>query len=388
MASLNFKGKNIIWNHHMSVPYHTLDLDEKLSYKQDEADGNLIIEGDNLPVLKSLLPQYTGKIDCIYIDPPYNTGKERWVYNDNVNSPLINDWIGKTVDKEDLTRHDKWLCMMVPRLKLMREFLSNEGAIFVSIDENELHHLINILNEIFGEQCYITTFIWNKKNGRQNDANYVSTNHEYIVCYCMNKEKYRMKKFPRKEVNNKEFSNPDNDSRGVWIHRPLHAKSGSVDSLYEVEFPNGVKWSVPKGTYPRFKKEDLLRMFNENKLWFGKTGKNVPRYKRFLTDVSKGIISNTILKADEVGSTQLSRQELQSLGLEEEFENTKPYQLISYLLTLSSNKESIILDAFAGSGTTAQAVLELNEEDKGNRKFILIQMPENTEKEPKKNIAR
>lgn len=195
MATLQFKGKNIIWNHHMSVSYHTLDLDEKLSYKQDKADGNLIIEGDNLPALKSLLPQYTGKIDCIYIDPPYNTGEENWVYNDNVTNEMIKEWIGKVVNKEDLTRHDKWLCMMTPRLKLIRELLSQRGLLFISIDDVEIHNLRTLLDEIFTESNFIAQLptITNLK-GNQDEFGFAGT-HEYILVYAYDKTKCSIKEF-------------------------------------------------------------------------------------------------------------------------------------------------------------------------------------------------
>jgi adenine-specific DNA-methyltransferase len=155
MPTLQFKGKNIIWNHHFSVPYHALEEVEKLHYHPADGEGNLIIEGDNLLALKALLPQYTGKIKCIYIDPPYNTGNENWVYNDNVNNPMIREWLGKEVGKDDLTRHDKWLCMMVPRLKLMRDLLTRDGVVFISIDDNEQHNIRQLMDEIFGEENFV-----------------------------------------------------------------------------------------------------------------------------------------------------------------------------------------------------------------------------------------
>ena len=161
MPTLQFKGKNIIWNHHLSIPYHTLDEVSKLNFQADKGDGNLIIEGDNLLALKALLPQYAGKIKCIYIDPPYNTGNEGWVYNDKVNSPLIKEWLGKEVEKDDLTRHDKWLCMMVPRLKLLLDLLTDNGVIFISIDDNELNNLCLIMEEVFGKENYIGIFVIN-----------------------------------------------------------------------------------------------------------------------------------------------------------------------------------------------------------------------------------
>src|SRR3989338_9804939 len=184
MATLQFKGKSAVWNHHLSVPYHTLEKDAKKSLKGTDAEENLIIEGDNLLALKSLLPKYQGRIKCIYIDPPYNTGNEGWVYSDNVNSPTIQEWIGKVVGKqgEDLTRHDKWLCMMTPRLKLLRELLANDGIIFLSIDDNEIDHLKTLMNEVFDEENFVGTLIWQRAKGGGN-AKELVRGHDYILVY-------------------------------------------------------------------------------------------------------------------------------------------------------------------------------------------------------------
>jgi len=180
MPTLQFKGKNIIWNHHMAVPFHTLDEVPELHYQPEKANGNMIIEGDNLIALKALLPQFSGRINVIYIDPPYNTGNEGWIYNDSVNSPLLKDWIGREVGKDDLTRHDKWLCMMVPRIKLLYQLLSENGVIFISIDDNELSNLISFCNEIFGEENYIATIPRiTKKAGKTSDS--ISKNTDYLV---------------------------------------------------------------------------------------------------------------------------------------------------------------------------------------------------------------
>ena len=189
MATLQFKGKSAVWNHHLSVPYHTLEKNAKKSLKGTDAEENLIIEGDNLLALKSLLPKYQGRIKCIYIDPPYNTGNESWVYSDKVSSPTIQEWFGKVVGKqgEDLTRHDKWLCMMTPRLKLLRELLSDDGVIFVSIDDNEQHHLRALMEETFGTENFITNIIWQKKYSPQNDAKYFSDMHDFITVFAKRK---------------------------------------------------------------------------------------------------------------------------------------------------------------------------------------------------------
>lgn len=396
MATLQFKGKNIIWNHHMSVPYHTLDLDEKLSYKQEKADGNLIIEGDNLPALKSLLPQYSGRIKCIYIDPPYNTGKENWVYNDNVNSPLIRDWIGKEVGQDDLTRHDKWLCMMAPRLKVLRELLSKDGVIFISIDDSEVHHLRALLNDILGEDNFIENIIWQKKYSPQNDAKYFSDMHDFILCFAKNKitkentTGWKINLLPRTSSQDDRYSNRDNDPRGNWKSSDMSVRTYNKNTDYPIETPSGRIVSPPKGRCWRVSKEKYEELVKDNRIWFGENGDNVPSVKKFLTEVKAGIVPVSIWFRENVGDNQEAKKEIMEIFADTkiDFETPKPTRLIKHILRLGTGKDDIVLDAFAGSGTTAQAVLELNEEDEGNRKFILIQMPENSEKEPKKNIAR
>lgn len=386
MASLNFKGKNIIWNHHMSVPYHTLDLDEKLSYKQDEADGNLIIEGDNLPALKSLLPQYAGKIKCIYIDPPYNTGQENWVYNDNVNSPLIKEWMGKEVGKDDLTRHDKWLTMITPRLKLLRELLSEDGVIFISIDDNELHHIRCLMDEIFGELNFIANVIWQHSIQPKGYTDKFSVHHNHILIYRRS-EKFFLEPLERTEENNINYSNPDNDPNGDWRTGDVRNALFRPNLIYEITSPGG-KIIKPPAKGWRWSYETLKSKILSGEIIFNKDETNIIR-KIYLKNVI-GRAVETIWFGKEVGTTRDATKELKELlGDSIKFDTPKPVTLIKRIVTLAGkDKNSIVLDAFAGSGTTAQAVLELNEEDKGNRKFILIQMPENSEKEPKKNIAR
>lgn len=193
MPTLQFKGKNIIWNHHLSVPYHTLEEVSKLHFHPEKANGNLIIEGDNLLALKALLPMFASKVKVVCIDPPYNTGNEGWVYNDNANSPLIKDWLGKEVGKDDLTRHDKWLCMMTPRLRLLRDLMANDGVIFINIDENEQFHLRLVMDEIFHESNHIATFVWSGRSGKGGTTKQVELNHEYIECYAKNADSIKMK---------------------------------------------------------------------------------------------------------------------------------------------------------------------------------------------------
>lgn len=326
---------------------------------------NILIEGDNYHALSVLNFTHKGKIDVIYIDPPYNTGNEEFIYND------------KIVDKEDAYRHSKWLSFMEKRLKLAKNLLSSNGVIFISIDDNELYQLKLLMDEIFGEENFVCNFIWNKKTGRQNDAKFVSVNTEYILCYFKNKNYGKINLLPRTEELNKTYSNPDNDPRGPWSSVTLQAKSGREKDVYTITFPNGVTWKPPKGTYPKFSKEKLLELYYDNRIWFGKNGKNVPRLKKFLSEVKQGLVPNTLLLPNEVGNTQRAKEEFKSILPDVKFDNPKPKDLIKFFLSIGSNKNSIILDFFAGSGTTGHAVLELNKEDGGNRTFILVTNNEN-----------
>lgn len=377
----------------MSVPYHTLDLDEKLSYKQDKADGNLIIEGDNLPALKSLLPQYTGKIDCIYIDPPYNTGTEDWIYNDNINSPLISDWIGKIVAKDDLTRHDKWLAMMTPRLKILRELLSEGGVIYISIGEDELGNLKLLMEEIFGQDNFISVISRVAKTA-SNKGTYFAPSVDYIVTFA--RDINYVKPF-RDEVNKDLY--PKEDELGKYRDDVALFQSGLIgdrpNCRYYIDCPDGSKVIPPIGKFWRWEKATSEK--NKELLVFKET-KTSPLLDENGKQAKYNIYTKSYLSQREEDGT-LPRNYLDKFinrkgadflkSIDISFDYAKPTELIAYLVKiLNQEKDIIILDAFAGSGTTAQAVLELNEGDEGNRKFILIQMPENSEKEPKKNIAR
>lgn len=392
MPTLQFKGKNIIWNHHLSVPYHSLEEIEDLNFQPQKEEGNLIVEGDNLVALKALLPKYAGKVTCIYIDPPYNTGNEGWAYNDKVNSPLIRDWIGNVVGRDDLTKHDKWLCMMAPRLKLLKELMSDIGLIFISIDDHEIDNLRIMMNELFGEQNFIAQFIWEKIHSTKNDARYVSDNHEYILCYAQEKEKAVINLLPRTEKMNKNYKNPDNDPRGDWASGDLVANEERKEGYFEVVSPRtGKKFNVPKGKHWVYSKENLFGLIEENRIYFGKDGNAFPRLKRFFSDVQKGRKPDTLWLSKEVGHNQEAKRELKALFGNIEYvdkQTPKPVRLIDRVLKLSSGKNSIVLDSFAGSGTTMHAVMQLNSEDGGNRKCIMVQMPENSEAEPGKNVCR
>ena len=236
MPTLEFKGKQHIYAHHLTVPYRPLEPDETRSCNPTDTDDNLIIHGDNLHALKALLPRYANRIKCIYIDPPYNTGNEGWIYNDNVNSPLMQQWLTENapIDNEDLERHDKWLCMMWPRLHLLKELLADDGVIFISIDDNEQHHLRMLTDEIFGAKNFVTNIIWQKKFSPQNDAKYFSDNHDFVLCYARNKEIWRPILLPRTEKHNERYSNPDNDPRGPWSSSGLDVKTYQEEYDYPI----------------------------------------------------------------------------------------------------------------------------------------------------------
>ncbi len=397
MPTLNFKGKSFVHNHHLAVKYHQLvpKKDKSLTDKVSLHD-NLIVQGDNLKALKALLPTYAGKVKCIYIDPPYNTGNESWAYNDKVNSPMMRDWLGKVVDKDDLTRHDKWLCMMMPRLKLLRELLAEDGAIFISIDDNEQHNLRCLMDEIFGSNNFITNIIWQKKYSPQNDAKYFSDMHDFVLCYAKNKIEGEVKfgwqrnLLERTEEMNKRYSNPDNDHRGVWKSSDFSVKTYSKEYDYPIELPSGRIVNPPQGRSWSTSEQNYKELIKDNRIWFGTKDDSVPSVKKFLTEVKQGIVPVTIWNYSEVGHNQQAKQDLKEFFSEIAlpFDTPKPYTLIKRIIQLSSHSNDIILDSFAGSGTTAHAVLNLNIEDGGNRKFILVEMEDYADKITAERVRR
>ena len=381
MPTLNWIGKDAVVNHHREAPYHLLRCDSKLSVG-DPGSGNLLVQGDNLLALKALLPYYAGQVKCIYIDPPYNTGNENWVYNDNVNSPEIRKWLGRVVGKEaeDLSRHDKWLCMMYPRLALLREFLREDGAIFVSIDDNEVQNLRLIMDAIFGEHNFITSIPWVKRVSPANDAKYLSSDHEFILLYARNKSVWRPNRLDRTEEQLKNYRNPDNDPRGPWNSSTCTCNKSRDErpNLYHgIKNPNTGETVFPRTTAVwKFDPSAGEKYAKENRFYWGVKGNaKMPRLKTFLSEVS-GVVPRSFFHYSDCGHTQGARTEILSILHECPFATPKPTRLLQRILQIAAEEGSIVLDSFAGSGTAGHAVLMANKADGGARRFIMVEMEE------------
>ncbi len=397
MPTLDFKGKPLVYAHHLSVSARTLEPDDKKSFppkgSKPSLDDNLIIHGDNLHALKALMPRYAGKIKCIYIDPPYNTGNEGWIYNDNVNSPMMREWLKNKspVDGEDLERHNKWLCMMWPRLHLLRELLAEDGVIFISINDNEQHRLRLMMDEIFGEGNFVATAIWEKVYSPKSSAKYFSENHDFITVYAKSKEEFKLGLLPRTEEADSRYTNPDNDPRGPWKTSDLSARNPYSKGTYSIKCPGGrVIKGPPLGNFWRYSEEKFWELNDDNRIWWGEDQNQVPATKRFLSEVKQGLVPETIWTYKEVGHTQDAKKTLLQIFPKDfpEFTTTKPLELLTRVARLSTDKNSIILDSFAGSGTTAHAVLALNKEDGGNRKFILVECEDYADKITAERVRR
>ena len=412
MPTLEFKGKQHIYAHHLTVPFRPLVANRGKSrpgirggFSPDSpadtqkngcsnfvSDDSLIIHGDNLHALKALLPRYAGRVKCIYIDPPYNTGNEGWRYNDKVNSPLMRVWVkdNKPVDDEDLERHDKWLCMMWPRLHLLRELLSDDGAIFVSIDDNEQQHLRMLMDEVFGAENLVANFPWQSRQSVSNDID-ISVQHEYVVAYARNRRRsnrrlrqsnldswYSEPSFAAypKPLDPEGYSNPDQDPRGPWKLDPFDAPHVSESLTYPIINPDtGEEHWPPTGRQWRMLQENYQRMADDGRIVFGRSGNARPQLKAFYEERKLfGQTRTSWWSGNEYGTTTEGTRTLMEIfdGMSP-FEYPKPVSLVHHILQTATGPNDIVLDSFAGSGTTAHAVLALNKEDGGNRKFILVE---------------
>ena len=362
---------------------------------------NLMIEGDNLEVLKLLQKSYTGKVKLIYIDPPYNTGKD-FVYPDNFQDNMKNylEITGQTEDGARLSTntetsgryHTDWLNMIYPRLKLARNLLKEDGVIFISIDDTEVDNLKKVCSEIFGEENFVANIVWQKKYSPQNDATYFSDMHDHILVYAKQRKTskndsngWNIDFLPRSDEQNAAYKNPDNDPRGVWKSVDLSVKTYSKANDYSITTPSGRIVTPPASRCWQVSEKRFAELCKENKIWFGENGNNVPSIKRFLTEVQDGVVPTTWWSYKECGHNQEAKQELKKLmeGESVFFDTPKPLRLLDRILHLATtnDKNSIILDFFAGSGTTAHATLNKNIADSGSRRYIAVQLPEKIDDE-------
>ncbi len=353
--------------------------------KEWDTTGNILIKGDNLDALRILKHSYFEQIKMIYIDPPYNTKSDEFVYNDDFTATQEEtlEALGYSKESRDYVKniygaktHSGWLSFMYPRLLLARDLLRDDGVIFISIDDNEQAQLKILCNEVFGENNFVANVIWEKKYSPQNDAKWFSANHDHILVYAKNKEIWRPNLLSRTNEQNERYKNPDNDSRGDWKSSDLSVKTYSSEYDYPITTPSGRIVQLPSGRCWMTNKEKMQELIKDNRIWFGENGGNVPSLKRFLSEVKDGITPLTIWFRKDVGDNQEAKQELLKVMPENLFDTPKSIRLIERMIQLSADEHSIILDFFAGSGTTAHAVMAQNAIIGCNYKFILVQIPE------------
>ena len=437
MPTLEWIGKDKVINHHQEVPFRVLErkysFDESGQHEEDNGSENMIIRGDNLEALKALLPRYEGRVKCIYIDPPYNTGNEGWVYNDNVNDPKIKKWLGEVVGKEgeDLTRHDKWLCMMYPRLKLLQKLLADDGVIFISIDTNELYNLKSICDEIFGTNCFVEDISWQRTYSMRNDVKGIAAEVEHILVYGK-KPFWQPNKLPRTEQMDSKYKNPDNDPRGAWRNIVASAPNAATHQgmVYAIQNPTTGEYAYPpQGRCWSLGQEQMLEAMNkwceyrltdlgdsakraemcgvsldairkdvlaivlaeplENakgkakaifehgvlpEFYFSRNGLGTLSRKAYINEVGGRPVTN-LWSFEETGHTDEASRLLKTIfNGTVVFDTPKPPRLLERVLHIAGDNQTLILDSFAGSGTTAHAVLNMNKADGGKRKFILVEM--------------
>ena len=389
---LSWKGKSDVFAAIQEKTVQTLHPDRANSVDWDTT-GNMFIEGDNLAALKILHKAYYGKVKMIYIDPPYNTGKD-FIYNDDFKQTRrsYEAEVGITDDEGNIVRddglrtntgghkHSNWLNMMYPRLFLARNLLRQDGVIFVSIDDNEVHNLRLMMNEIFGEENFVAQIVWERAYAPVNLKHHFSESHDYIVCFARNIDLLDKLSLKRNEAADARYKNPDNDPRGIWQSDNFSVGPANQKNIYEIITPSGRRVLPPSGYSWRFSEKKTQELIADNRVWFGASGSGVPRYKRFLSEVKDGVTPMTVWKYTDVGHSQDATKEVKDLfdGVAY-FDYPKPVKLIKQLASLCTNGNDIILDFFSGSGTAAHSVAELNAEDGGNRRWICVQLPELTD---------
>lgn len=446
MPTLNWIGKDKVVNHHLDVPFRTLEKQYTFASNGGDDDGNMIIHGDNLDALKALLPMYEGRVKCIYIDPPYNTGNEKWVYNDNVNDPHIKAWLGKVVgaEGEDLSRHDKWLCMMYPRLKLLQKLMAEDGVIFISIDDTEYANLKLICDEIFGANCFVSNISWQRTYSTRNDSKGIVNEVEHILVYSKLPD-WQPSKLPRTVEMNAKYKNPDNDTT-LWRTDNAFAPGAASHQgmVYAIQHPFTGKMLYPSASACwRYQQDQMLEIMQGwcdyelrdlhddekraevcgvsvndvrkgvmgivlsksleesaahatfvykrgqwPRFFFTKGGQGGIARKTYLENVG-GKLPTNFWSHNDTGHTDEAKKELLSIFKgKAPFDTPKPSRLIQFVLQIVGDKDAIILDSFAGSGTTAHAVLNMNKQDGGNRKFILVEMGDYAESITAERVRR
>lgn len=384
MPELIFKGKEFVYNHHLAVPHRPLVPDTAKSIGEPRLDGNLIIHGDNLHALKSLLPMYVGKVDCIFIDPPYNTGNEGWCYNDNVNSPMMQQWLNENpVGIEDGLRHDKWCAMMWPRFRLLHELLCDRGSLWITLDDNEMHNARGILDAIFGAGNFLGVVAWEKADSPRMDADYFSTSHDYVIAYAKDKSLVRFQRLGSEDDAPPDHYNMEDDEGRKYYLKPLRAMGGQGETrearpklYYAMKAPDGTD------VFPRLQdgrdgawRWSTTKVAKESQRIEWRQGKSgwTPYY-RIYADSSAGRPPETIFYNEDVGSSRTAKAQIKEIfGGSATFETPKPLGLLERILAITTDQDSVVLDSFAGSGTTAHAVLSTNKHDGGDRKFILVE---------------
>ena len=384
MPEIVFKGKEYVYNHHLTVPYRPLVPHPEKGIGPGDLAANLVIHGDNLHALKSLLPRYAGAVDLIFIDPPYNTGNEGWCYSDRVASPIMKEWLSSNpVDADDMLRHDKWLCMMWPRLVLLRELLSERGSLWMTLDDNEVHRARMVLDEIFGEESHIATVVWEKADSPKMDVEFFSSRHDTLLVYARSTDKvyFRRLQDPGEEFAS-HYDRRDAQGRRYYL-KPLRAMGSGEDTrearptlYFPLYAPDGtaVFPRKPDGTDGRWRwSQEKIKIEGERIEWRKAMAGWVP-YFRIFADQSRGVPPETIFVNREVGSSRSAKAEIKMIFNDEAaFLTPKPTALVERVLEIGAAEDALVLDSFAGSGTTAHAVLKANAKDGGSRRFILVE---------------